>query len=363
MKPRRDLAELVANAASTVLKLPPGRFVLEAPLVIDRPLTIRGPRATIVGSKGTAVIVVGNKARLVLEKVSVVRQGKTPGHVIRCRSGELTLTSCVVRGGKSGRAGSHVGAGVALEGSARATIDRCSFLANELVAVFVTAKSRLVAKRSSCEGGIAGFYVSGRGHAELEGNRITRAIGGGISFDGHSTGTARKNRLTKCGHAILAVVGSAPLLEGNVCIGSKDDGIWVAGRATPTITKNLVEGGLRTGIHLEGQSRTTLRANRVRTSAWDGVKVMDRAEVDAQGNVIEKSARSGFAIESRAPGRWTKNRATRNGRHGILVTGRARPTLVSNVLTANAGAGIAYAKGGAATAKNNVCRKNGSDAS
>ncbi|MBC7352700.1 MAG: right-handed parallel beta-helix repeat-containing protein, partial [Thermogutta sp.] len=90
-----------------------------------------------------------------------------------------------------------------------------------------------------------------------------------------------------------------------------------------------------------------------------GIWVWDEAAPTLEGNTCEENQHDGIAYFGNASGTARNNVCRKNGSGGIWVWAEAAPTLEGNTCEENQLGGIAYFDNAGGTARNNVCRKNG----
>jgi nitrous oxidase accessory protein NosD len=178
-----DLADLVAAAKPGATLVLDGRtFSLRAPLIIDKRLTLRGrgARTVITGTSGNAVLIVHKRGRLVLERLSLVRKGAAPGHVILCE-GVLDVRECTVNGGKGKTGNLDVGVGVWGRVGARISITRSILTGHDSAAVLLTERARGRVERNELRKALSAVQAVDSSHAEVVENVCTD-LGGRLAL-------------------------------------------------------------------------------------------------------------------------------------------------------------------------------------
>jgi parallel beta-helix repeat protein len=359
-----ELESLIAAAKSgSTIRLSGKRYVLDAPLLIDKPLTIRGagPKTAIVGKTGRAVVIVRKKTRLRLERLSILREGKAPGHVVMCRARSVvTLSSCVVRGGKGKKGSMSIGVGVCTDGGdVDLTIQDCTLLDHDLVAVHIAKRSRLRAVRNTVRNGLAAFYIADDAHADLEANTCSSSKTASIFFMDRSKGTARNNKCLKAQNAFYISGKSTPRIERNVCDGMTLVGIWIGGHSSPTISSNRITNSKSVGISIQQHAKVTISNNDVSGAKLCGISFSDNTRGTVERNRVSGCKQHGILLSGRSAPTVSRNQCTKNTWSGLVVAvAQSTPKIIQNTCNENGENGIVVIDAARPRIEKNVAREN-----
>ena len=231
--PAPDGATLIATLADAPpgaeIVLPAGTITLDAPIELDRPLTLvgAGMDATRLecAAEGRVVAVTADVA-VTMRGVTLAHVGEARADVVQVDAGRLILEACRLTGARRGPTDPDGGHGIVVRGNARLDSTGCEIVGNDWDGIAFVGDGGGTALRNRCQDNRHGIAVGGSAEVELVGNTCHGNLLSGIAFFGRASGTARENTCQANGDNGIAVVESArPELVGNVCHSNLGAGI------------------------------------------------------------------------------------------------------------------------------------------
>ncbi len=394
-----DLATLLAEAAlrEEPVELEAGDFRLTAPLTLMGPLALKGAGMFQTRLVGSLVLSQGGS----LEQLSFEHAGPEPGSAAVCQGGKLSATHCRFRGAVSGDDRRH--AGLALTGTAEATLLECHFEHNLGVGLQVRGQARCEATKcrfhdnrnygaelsERCSGRLqdceasengTGIGLSGEAAVELRKNYchghrsgmgISCGSSGAVSIvrnecNENVSGIELKDRTSALvdGNACAdnAITGvtcfddCAPTVRNNTCRSNGQGGIQAWERSTPRIENNFAWGNGEAGISFHESAGGVAVANSAIKNRV-GISVNDQSRPDVTRNRMENNG-CGMAYYDQATGTASGNHLGENEGIGIQVGDGAAPLLLENQSHSNGAYGIAFMQGARGAARDNHCWRN-----
>jgi parallel beta-helix repeat protein len=291
-----DLAEAIRRAQpGDTIQLPAGDWLLEACLIVDKPLIIRGvgrDQTRLLSSAELFAVQFTGSGPWLMEKLTIEHVGKARADVVDVKGGEITVRQCRFTGAVfDGEGGWPLpGCGIRIRGNARGLISECVCDCN----------------------GKHGIEMSEQAQPVLEGNTCENNEQSGIAYFEKAGGTARNNTCRRNGHHGTQVAGLAqPILESNTCEYNNYSGIA------------YFDGG------------GTARNNTCRGNGLHGIEVGDLAQPVLEGNACQNNGGSGIAYFRSDGGTVRNNRCRGNGGYGLFIGSRAKPRLEDNQCEGN----------------------------
>jgi len=241
-----DLAEAIRQAQpGDTIELPAGNWLLEACLIVDKPLIIRGAgrdQTRLFSSAESFAVQFTGSGPWLMENLTIEHVGQARADVVVVAGGQVTIRQCrftgAVFGGKSGE--SIGGCGIRIRGNARGLISECVCDCN----------------------GKHGIEVNEQAQPVLEGNTCENNKYNGMAYFENAGGTARNNTCRGNGHHGIGVEGQAqPVLEANSCENNGVHGLCYASEASGTVRNNTFRGNGGCCLELERGSPRVERNN------------------------------------------------------------------------------------------------------
>ena len=361
---REHIAELMAEGG--VLEIPAGDYQVSTPIVLHRPLSLKGDgreRTRVVCKEGTSGLMYAADGTFVAADLTFEYSGVAPASVVTIQSGQIDFQRCRFTGAKRGQGARLGGNGVRLSGRTTGTISECEFIGN----------------------GLNGLSVEEQAEPTLSGNALQQNQGSGISYSGYSAGTVQN---TNCSqnqmNGIQVLEQARPVLQGGVCDGNQRsginfggtsagvaknyrcvdnrvNGITVEAQAEPTLEANVCQTNKGSGIAYFASSAGTARQNQCLGNDREGIAVNRRTHPSLESNACRENGRSGIAYLDESAGSASKNECKNNRMSGFSVEGQAEPILAENTCKENRYCGIKYLGSSRGTAKGNTIVDNKAD--
>lgn len=243
-------AVAAAGSGSTIL-LRPGTFRLTEPLVLLRPISLRGAgrgATRLVSTAPGAAVLVLAPGRTALEDLTVRHEGTETASVVVVRAGAARLASVRITGGTA-PADTPGGFGLVLRStpSTPTGADRSAT---------VVTDSLVAGNRA---GGIA---IAGSEAPTVHSTTVRDNGGCGVCYLQRAAGILVDSRLEANGVGVELAGRAGPTLRANTVAGSGEVGILYTRRAAGRAVDNAVSGS-RLGIQIAGHARPELDGNRI----------------------------------------------------------------------------------------------------
>lgn len=319
-----DLATAVAMVAvGGTIVLNPGDHLLSAPLIVDKPLTIRGAgsdQTTVTGSLPPNLLLFTGLGDFRLEGITFRYLGTELADGLVVEGGAIAFNDVVVSGLVRGPEDAEDpeaeagGTGFVVRGDASGTLDRCAAEENQL----------------------HGFGFLGTARVTIRDSTAADNGQNGFAWMEDSTGTA----------------------EGNIARGNGLHGFDTEDRAETTLTGNLAEGNGEGGFVWQQDAAGMGDENTATGNGLHGFGTEDQAETTLTDNSSTGNGQCGFRWAQDATGEARRNAAEGNGLCGFWIADAAAPTLINNVARSNRhaegyGSGLAYAGTAGGVARRN----------
>ncbi|PTA68595.1 right-handed parallel beta-helix repeat-containing protein [Deinococcus arcticus] len=401
---------VVVNAMQRggTVELARGAYRLEAPLLLNRSVTVTGAgaKASVLFSSAPEDTVILQQADVTLMALGVTHIGGTPARTLLQDGGTLTLQSVLLSGAVRDSDAAEYGSGLWVKGGGEAEIDRATFTDNAF-GLYVTDTSTVQVHASSftanreggllfkddssgevttsaIEGNLAhGVHVFGAASPSFTENQIRRNRGRGMTVYGEGTPTVTRNTFEENGLQGIGVQDTAePIMIKNTIQGNKESGITYFDNSGGVAQNNTIQANLTAGVRVTQYAAPTLDGNTITRNKENGIGYSDFASGDATGNtitnnekpgisawgdalpllqnnVVADNRQSGIIMAERSTGRVVGNEITGNLLYGLIVTGQAAPEVVQNTVTGNRKGGIFYKQQAAGSGYGNSCYDNG----
>jgi eukaryotic-like serine/threonine-protein kinase len=278
---------------SEVIVLPPGDYILEQPLLINRSARLEGAGmdvTRIICYEEEAVASISGDIHLSVSGLTFQHKGKAWADVVVVLGGELDLFNCRFTGGVRQTETRLGGSGLCLQGNSQGNVHQCEIYGNGGHGIEVSEWAKPTIKENQCSQ-----------------NRLA-----GIIFSGSAEGEARDNRCMQ-----------------------NFTGILVSGNAQPTLEENICNNNRSSGITFSGNSSGTARSNHCEQNQFHGISVMDQADPNLEQNDCSNNKRDGISFSGTAMGTARHNTCCNNGRFGLSVTEQASPVVRENQCSNN----------------------------
>jgi len=311
--PDLDAAVALVAPGGTVL-LDAGEHRLAGPVVIDKPLTIRGEgsnQTTVLAGQPAALLTFAGPGELVLEGVAFRYEGTEPSDGLVIEGGVIAFTDVAVSGLVRGPDATAEdpeaetgGTGFLVRGDTTGSLDRCTAADNQMHGFGFAANSRVTVTSSTAAG-------NGRN---------------GFLWEGESIGTA----------------------EGSTARDNGLHGFGTQGRATTTLTANTATGNGQAGFAWLDNASGRAEGNTAEDNGMHGFGTEDEAATTLLENTARGNGECGFVWAQKATGTARRNLSEGNRLSGFWIGEEAAPTLINNTARSNRhpegyGSGLAFA--------------------
>ena len=315
----RTAEELVAALAvvgsGSTIRLLPGDFVLSAPLVALRPVTLVGAgdgtvpgeaASTITSTAAEGALVVATDGDMVVRDLHLVHSGTTAASVILVAGGGYLFERVQVSGGvtESGAGGY----GIVLRPST-----------GPLTAAGETQVLRDVVVSGSPAGGVV---VAGSQEPTMTGVTVTGTDGCGLCWVESSGGRASASTVTGTQVGVRIDDAAAPSVS-DVTVSATQVGIGFTGTGAPRLTANTLTGNA-TGIQVTGDGAAVFSGNAVADSIDVGIRISGPARATFTDTAVSGATRVGVAVVGNAAPTITGGRVATTGEVGLIWAESAR---------------------------------------
>jgi len=406
----KDLGEAIFESQpKAVLELSAGRYYLEAPLLINKPLTLVGDHHSntrIYGLNGPAVIRFEGTGPFELKNLSIVHASHEPADVIDVQGGQLLIKRCHIAGAlQDPSALDKGGVGIRLRADSKTEINSCHLMEHDRSAMRVQNMAHATLLRNKCErNGDHGSEFCDGGQGSISGNACMRNGRSGIAVSTNAPVTIDNNRAFSNGqHGILVQGAGALTLASNSCEYNVSCGVAIEGQRHVNLEQqqamrnekhgvyalndsvlNIVggrfssntEAGIKLGDHVEcmlfnsecrdnqgaaieavGLALVHLKKIKCRSNAW-GCHLDDQAQVKMKDAVFESHSIGGICVEGHGEVVAQACRFSSNTYAGVVLRGQARGKIEDSQCTRNGSFGVEILDEAKLEFKKNTCDYN-----
>lgn len=303
--------------------------IYTAPLVVDKPLNLRGQGAVadIVIRVRDATALRWTAASGRISGLTVIQDGsRVPSkgfHAVEIASGSVTLDNSVLT--------SRSGVALAVH-TADSAILRDNQIRDSQTGVLVTTGALALFEGNTLSGNArAGFEVRNGGRPTVRGNILRDGGGAGI----------------------LVTTGGGGLFEDNTFHDNTLSAVQVQAARDVVIRNNVLRHGRKGGILVSDGATARIEGNRIWGNALSGLEIKTGAAPEVLGNQIHDGAQSGVYIHSGGAGVLQDNEIHSNAFYGISVKGDSAPIVRGNVIRDNAYEAIRLRAGAGGVYENN----------
>ncbi|MDW8243027.1 MAG: right-handed parallel beta-helix repeat-containing protein [Thermogemmata sp.] len=365
--PEEDLAEVIASVLSgSTIELTSSVYRLSKPLVIDKPLTLRGPEAdTCILESDAEGMVLEFEASglLVLEGITILHVGRSWADGVVIRDGRVAIRHCRFMGAVCDSTNRRGGSGLWVMGRTVGVVADCDSINNELCGIALSEQVRLELNNNRCQNNKdCGIIYFGSAAGTARDNLCVENEKHGISVGEQAQPDLESNRCQNNKWCGIAFFGSAAgTARSNFCIGNEKHGIYVHELARPNLHNNRCENNRWCGIAFFGSAAGRACDNICIGNSYHGIGVNEQTHPELHNNRCEGNKCNGISYFGSAAGTAHNNTCTSNEKDGIYIGGQAQPDLHNNCCENNKWNGIAYSGSAAGTARNNACIDNEKD--
>jgi parallel beta-helix repeat protein len=178
----------------------------------------------------------------------------------------------------------------------------------------------------------------------------------GITFQHHGTADADVVVVDEGEIEFVQCAFAGAICNENRLDGIGGKGLCLKGRIWGRITKCLSNNNQGTGIWIDGRAGPSLEGNNCIENGYLGIMVGGESQPMLTGNTCQRND-GGICYIQSAAGTAIQNDCSENGLLGIWLTDDAHPILDANICRQNQ-CGICYFDGSAGTARKNTCSQN-----
>ena len=300
----------------------------------------------IDGHERTGVIVC-DKAKPVVVENAILRSGTCGIWVGDEAAGQYV-------GNTVSRSGEH---GFYAEGRADVAVhDGCCEL-SKLHGICFWDASKGAVRRNDCrKNAHQGIMVGPDAVVLVESNRCTANKIAGIVATS-SGGALRRNLCEDNQYGILLDESTQVVVDHNLCKDNAIDGIWVTGRAHPSLVGNTCEGNGNGIRYDEGKTGGVVRLSVCRGNRR-GLEIGGQATLTVEGSEFSENSEEGILVSDRATVELRSNRVLRNRGSGVELHKASQGTVSGNEIGENGGSGVRAAARGPFTIERNACEGN-----
>ena len=360
------LARLVQNTLPDgLINLRAETYVLNGPLVIDKPLTIVGAgmdETIILSEHGDAVIKVESIfVDVSFSGITFQYQGEDYANVVVVDDAAAEFSDCRFTGGVWSVDDKRGGDGLLLWGSASVGVDNCRFDGNDLHGIEVKEKSDLIVVDSVLtENGEDGIAFFGETSGDVQDSEFFANGLHGIGSQDSPELLITGNNLHDNGELGIRLANQTQAeVRENVVSGNGLHGIGIRDETAAIIADNVANENVQSGIVLFGAALGTVTGNECGFNGLHGIGLEDESQGIVEGNNCYDNGEDGIVFFGTAGGVVRNNEFTGNGLHGIGVSGSGSPTFEDNVCSDNVETGIRLSQTTGAVLQRNTCTGNG----
>eukprot|EP00960_Hanusia_phi_P032820 750088-Hanusia_phi.AAC.3 len=359
------IADALDCAGSTdTLKISPGDYLLEAPLVVTQHnLAIQASRANLhppAHAQTSSPLLTVQAAGVTISGLQIVgsaekRNGPGTGVLDVCIAiyeGDVHLESCCITGWHgsgiliAGSSSPHISncrlhdcfaPAMVLIGHANPTVVNCTFEHNqsydivckdEVRGSFLTNKHLFC-----CRNSILGMD---RSTTLFKDNYIASSMQSAFLVQGHSTCVIQENTIEGCGqHQIQVIQNANPKVLSNTISRGHAGGILVQDHACGSFVSNTIHANQACGILTMGQTQSICLNNIVTNNRLGGFFISDKSEPTLDSNIIRSNGHHGV-VEGAAKPCLQLNNIEGNVKGGVCLAGRSSSSVCHNVISVGA---------------------------
>lgn len=374
---------VTALAENGTLYLQPGEYKLQKPLIISKPLILRGGgmnTTCISCSSEEFVVMIKSNKSFEASGVHFKHTGELAASVLLINNSEINIWGCRFDGAVTDDSSSY-GHGIIVAGECSGKVSESHILDNPVAGIFlndelanvgiiknectrnklgiiIKAENVFVSGNQCNHNGSVGIYIDDNAKPVIRDNQCSHNKVYGIFFSESANGQAEENLCFGNEAGIVVSDSAYPLLLKNNCSDNTGDGIRVLGRAKPTIESNYCKNNQEDGIWYKGNASGISRLNQCIGNIRSGIRVTEQAAPTLDKNFCEKNSGNGIVYGGHASGEVRFNSCSNNTVDGIGIFDEANPLVAHNQCEGNSDSGIYYSGTTAGTALNNKCISN-----
>ena len=395
-RPGADLTSILARAPEGgTVTLAAGEYKVGRGLLVSNTITVRGQgrsQTLITASAGDYVLRYAGRGKLRLQGVTLAYNGTGASDVVQVTRGELELSDCTVRGGRSRPQEPELGVGVFASNMGKLTMRGCQITGNVLRGLEAADDAQVSLESVQVEGNQSSglsFYGKSLGalnRVTLMGNRLhglelseqTRVTADGLTINNQTNWgiihfeqaqlTLRGSTISNNAAGGLQAVGGGQInLENNQITSNANYGLLLGdftGNPQQPLSGNLVgntlEGNRGVGLEYRSFVEVSAQNNTLRENLLGGMRFVGATKAEVKGNTLERNGEMGVLILGVAQPVLLENQIREHRRYGVALetysTPEApiNPTLRGNVLERNGLYGILVQGGNALLESNQV---------
>ncbi|MCB0273349.1 MAG: right-handed parallel beta-helix repeat-containing protein, partial [Calditrichaeota bacterium] len=345
-----SLQEAVDQAKpNTIIQLPEGISSLRAPLVIRKPLEIRGagPNQTLITSQiGPLMLDIQNTRGVKISGVGFEYAGQDPVDLIYINNAQVSFSESSFKGAFGEPGADKGGAAILFAGKSSGTVQNSRFTGNR-VAARITDTAQPSFQNNEIFQNEVGIEVLADGRPKISGNRIRDNNGNGVDIRERARPTLNQNKISGNLSNGVYIEGERynGTLQENEILSNAELGILVTGESQPTLDGNVVKKNGGGGIYFRKFSRGEARNNTVVENKYGGFKVFNQAQPKITANTITGNLGDGIELLNESKSIVDKNEITKNNGDGIsILLDKAGGSVLNNKSHGNMGYGISILK-------------------
>ncbi|MBN1921008.1 MAG: right-handed parallel beta-helix repeat-containing protein [Anaerolineae bacterium] len=355
-------AAIAAAAPNSQLNIAAGTYTLDAPLEIDKPLTLSGAgmeQTVIVSSSPEAVIRYTGEGTFEAHDIAFRHEGDAEADVVYVEQGEVLFEACAFTGAVSSENGTPRG-GLHLSGTVTGRVENCTAADNDLDGFRLTEQAQVDLINNICRDNYQnGIGIRDNSGGEIRGNRCSGNVNNGISITGDAAPDIVENTLSANGDSGIAYWSNA---SGTARLNTSEEnglhGISVNGNATPTLAENTLRRNTETGLVYFGTSGGAASRNIATENGLHGIGTNEQSKPIIEGNTCSNNTQVGMRLAGDSTPTVTQNTCSGNALSGIIVTGNAVANLRQNISSDNLESGLAYFENASGIASGNEFWRN-----
>ncbi len=364
LKPTEIISDQIAAAKpNSIIHLASGIFKISSPLIIDKPLELRGEGAAqtlLVSDSASPIFAIRNGGKLTAVGIGMEHTGELGADIIRVEAGELLFRNCSLKGARIDKSTQKKGNGIHFLNKSSGVIQQCQLTGNYRAllfqdrsggevqdcditdntigitiqhAAYPTLKNNRVQKNTT-----TAIWIFDKAHPHLEENVISENAENGIFLSGQGfNGNIRKNEISLNGElGIQLTEYSQPIIEENQVLSNEQGGIYFRDHSRGIVRKNFISRNKTGGIKIANFADPTIKENVVQDNLGDGIEILDKAKPTLERNEINRNNGDGVSLILTQSGGFIRgNKFGGNQGYGISILSSARPTLLNNVFKDN----------------------------
>lgn len=364
VRPEQDLQQMIDNAgANGVVQLGEGIFKLVKPLVIQRPVELKGkgPNHTLlISNAGGSVVEIQNASAVKIFGIGFEYQGEKGSDLVHVKESTVNFNNCLFRGAVFEEENRKGGNGILFEGSSQGSVQNSRFHNNQ-IAISVKQRSKPSIVGNEIWNNYVGIQISESARPTLSSNRIRENFNNGVAILDQAQPVIKSNQITenKANGLFFYTNKFSGNVQNNQILNNRDMGVLLANESQPTLEENKIkwnglggvqfndkssgivrnneiQGNKHGGIKITNASKPSIKDNLIKGNQGDGIEIMDKAAPTVDGNEITQNNGDGISLLLVSAGGYvTNNTCKGNQGYGISILKPARPSLVNNKLQGN----------------------------